>query len=57
MGIGQRCCVQGRRGPVIGEVVGLGAEGTRVLPFGSWDGIAAGDASRSAPPWRRHPPG
>ena len=43
MGIGQRCSVHGRRGPVLGEVVGIGADGTHVLPFGSWDGVSAGD--------------
>ncbi|KKL64618.1 hypothetical protein LCGC14_2163220, partial [marine sediment metagenome] len=43
MGIGQRCLVQGARGPVLGEVVGIDADGTHVLPFGSWDGVAAGD--------------
>lgn len=43
LGIGQRCQVSGRHGPVMGEVVGLGPDGTHVLPFGSWDGVAAGD--------------
>ncbi|MFC2970528.1 FliI/YscN family ATPase [Acidimangrovimonas pyrenivorans] len=43
MGIGQRCHVYGRRGPVLGEVVGIGADGTHILPFGSWDGVSAGD--------------
>lgn len=43
MGIGQRCLVHGRRGPVLSEVVGFGADGTHVLPFGSWDGVSAGD--------------
>ena len=43
IGIGQRCRVLGRRGAVMGEVVGFGASGTRVLPFGTWDGVSAGD--------------
>lgn len=44
LGIGERCMVAGRHGPVMGEVVGLGPDGTHVLPFGSWDGVAAGVA-------------
>ncbi|OOY26032.1 flagellum-specific ATP synthase FliI [Thioclava sediminum] len=43
MGIGQRCIVHGRRGPVLAEAVGLNEAGTRVLPFGSWDGVSVGD--------------
>ena len=42
-GIGQRCRVRGRHGPVTGEVVGAGDDGLRLLPFGTWDGIAVGD--------------
>lgn len=44
LGIGQRCVVRGRHGPVMAEVVGVDAIGTRVLPFGSWDGVTIGDA-------------
>ncbi|MCU4654307.1 flagellar protein export ATPase FliI [Roseibacterium sp. SDUM158016] len=44
LGIGQRCLVHGRNGPVLAEVVGLDDEGAHVLPFGVWRGIAAGDA-------------
>lgn len=43
-GIGQRCRVHGRHGPVTGEVVGAGDDGLRLLPFGTWDGVAVGDA-------------
>lgn len=43
MGIGQRCLVYGQRGAVQGEVVGIDDTGTRVLPFGSWQGVSAGD--------------
>ncbi|KAF0674617.1 flagellar protein export ATPase FliI [Profundibacterium mesophilum] len=43
MGIGQRCRVHGARGPILGEVVGIDEQGTHVLPFGTWDGVAAGD--------------
>ncbi|TDE38892.1 FliI/YscN family ATPase [Antarcticimicrobium sediminis] len=42
-GIGQRCRVHGRHGLVTGEVVGAGDDGLRLLPFGTWDGIAVGD--------------
>ena len=42
-GIGQHCRVRGRHGPVTGEVVGAGDDGLRLLPFGTWDGIAVGD--------------
>jgi flagellum-specific ATP synthase len=44
LGIGQRCRVHGRSGPVLAEVVGLDDAGAHVLPFGMWRGIAAGDA-------------
>jgi flagellum-specific ATP synthase len=44
LGIGQRCRVHGRNGPVLAEVVGLDDAGAHVLPFGMWRGIAAGDA-------------
>ncbi|MBN9887029.1 flagellar protein export ATPase FliI [Salipiger abyssi] len=43
MGIGSHCVVQGSGGPVLAEVVGVDAQGTRLLPFGSWDGVRAGD--------------
>ena len=43
LGIGERCIVHGSAGPVQAEVVGLGAHGTELLPFGSWRGVAAGD--------------
>nr|WP_249138848.1 flagellar protein export ATPase FliI [Actibacterium sp. MT2.3-13A] len=49
MGIGQRCAVHGRNGPVLGEVVGLDARGTHVLPFGTWDGVSAGDRVELSP--------
>ncbi len=44
MGIGQRCLVHGKHKIILGEVVGINAQGTRVLPFGTWDGVAIGDA-------------
>jgi len=44
LGIGQRCRVHGRNGPVLAEVVGLDEAGAHVLPFGFWRGVAAGDA-------------
>lgn len=43
LGIGERCIVQGRGGPVMGEVVGIDARGTHVLPFGTWRHVVAGD--------------
>lgn len=43
VGIGQRCRVRGRNGTVIGEVVGAGHDGLKLLPFGTWDGVAVGD--------------
>lgn len=43
LGIGARCEVRGAHGPVPAEVVGLGPDGTRILPFGSWEGVSAGD--------------
>lgn len=44
LGIGDRVRVIGRNGPIEGEVVALGAdgEGLTILPFGTWDGVAAG---------------
>ena len=44
VGIGARCTVQTAKGPVLGEVVGIDERGTRLLPFGSWDGVRTGDA-------------
>jgi len=43
LGIGERCIVHGSAGPVHAEVVGLNTQGTQLLPFGSWRGVAAGD--------------
>lgn len=46
LAIGQRVTVQGNRGPVQAEVVAIGgtaAGGVRVLPFGAWDGVSAGN--------------
>ncbi len=43
LGIGQRCRVHGRHGPVLAEVVGLDEAGAHVLPFGGWQGVAAGN--------------
>jgi len=43
LGIGERCIVHGSYGPVHAEVVGIGTQGTELLPFGSWRGVAAGD--------------
>lgn len=42
-GIGQRCVVKGTRGPVMAEIVGASSDGLKLLPFGSWDGVAVGD--------------
>ena len=42
VGIGQRCRVNGRLGPVLGEVVGVNADGVQILPFDTWNGVAAG---------------
>lgn len=42
-GIGGHCRVFGRFGPVMAEIVGIQADGLILLPFGSWDGVAAGD--------------
>lgn len=41
-GIGQRCRVHGRSGPLLGEVVGIDADCVQILPFTTWDGVAAG---------------
>lgn len=43
VGIGARCVVKGVNGPVMAEVVGADETGLRLLPFGSWDGVAVGD--------------
>lgn len=43
LGLGQRCAVLGRGGPVLGEVVGVTEAGADVLPFGRWDGVGIGD--------------
>lgn len=43
-GLGQRCRVHGQHGTVTGEIVGASAEGLHLLPFGTWEGIAVGDA-------------
>ncbi len=43
MGIGQRCLIHGKSNSILGEVVGVDATGTYVLPFGTWDGVAVGD--------------
>lgn len=43
VGIGARCVVKGVKGPVMAEVVGADETGLRLLPFGSWDGVAVGD--------------
>ncbi|WP_370303146.1 flagellar protein export ATPase FliI [Pseudooceanicola sp.] len=49
MGVGQRCVVQGARGEVLGEVVGVDRLGTHVLPFGTWAGVSAGDRVTLSP--------
>ena len=49
VGIGQRCTVHGRHGVVLGEVVGIDVQGTRMLPFGTWDGVVAGDRVELSP--------
>lgn len=41
--VGERCRISGRRGPVHGEVTGVDTDGSTLLPFGTWDGIAVGD--------------
>ncbi len=41
-GIGQRCRVHGGSGPLLGEVVGIDADCVQILPFTTWDGVAAG---------------
>ena len=42
-GIGQRCRVHGRQRVIDSEVVGLGPDGIRLLPFGRWQGVAIGN--------------
>ncbi|KAA9009945.1 flagellar protein export ATPase FliI [Histidinibacterium aquaticum] len=49
IGIGQRCRVLGASGPVLGEVVGVDGTGSHVLPFGTWDGVVAGDRVEISP--------
>lgn len=44
MGIGQRCLIRGKSGDILGEVVGSDINGSHVLPFGTWDGVAIGDS-------------
>ncbi|MGH1466628.1 MAG: FliI/YscN family ATPase [Cognatishimia sp.] len=43
VGIGQRCMVRGTKGPVLAEVVGANDTGLKLLPFGTWEGVAVGD--------------
>jgi flagellum-specific ATP synthase len=43
LGIGQRCTIHGKHGPVLAEVVAVDGAGTRVLPFGTWTGVTIGD--------------
>ncbi|MBM2575655.1 FliI/YscN family ATPase [Jannaschia sp. Os4] len=43
LGIGGRCRVMGRAGPVLAEVIGADGGGLRVLPFGHWRGVTVGD--------------
>ena len=43
LGIGQRCTIHGKNGPILAEVVAVDGDGTRVLPFGTWDGVTVGD--------------
>ena len=42
IGVGQRCLVHGGFGPVMGEVVGMDGGGVQILPFGTWNGVTAG---------------
>lgn len=49
LGVGQRCVVHGAQGPVLGEVVGVDAQGTRIMPFGTWDGVMVGDRVEGSP--------
>lgn len=49
LGIGARCRVLGALGEVLAEVVGVSQEGTRVLPFGTWDGVSVGDRVEVCP--------
>ena len=49
MGVGQRCLVEGSRGTVLGEVVGVDWNGTHVLPFGTWAGVTTGDKVTLSP--------
>ena len=43
LGIGQRCTIHGKKGHVLAEVVAVDGAGTRVLPFGTWNGVTIGD--------------
>ncbi|EAQ02008.1 flagellum-specific ATP synthase [Pseudooceanicola batsensis HTCC2597] len=43
LGIGQRCTIKGKKGPVLAEVVSVDEKGTQVLPFGNWNGVTIGD--------------
>lgn len=47
VGIGERCCVSGRRGDVLAEVVGSSDSGVVLLPFGTWDGVGVGNKVRT----------
>jgi flagellum-specific ATP synthase len=49
LSIGARCRIHGRGGPVMGEVVGVDARGTHLLPFGDWGGVRRGDAVQALP--------
>ncbi|WP_040615006.1 FliI/YscN family ATPase [Oceanicola granulosus] len=53
IGIGQRCRVLGAGGAVLGEVVGVDGAGSHILPFGTWDGIVAGDQVEVSPQGER----
>ena len=50
MGVGDRCLVHGRDGPVLAEAIAADPDGVRVLPFGHWRGVTVGDAVEVLPP-------
>lgn len=42
--VGSRCCVHTKHGQIDAEVIALGKDAVTLLPFGTWDGVAVGDA-------------
>lgn len=48
-GMGQRCRVVSKNRSVLAEITGISHNGIQLLPYGTWDGIAVGDAVELLP--------